>query len=89
MGEERKEQHQYTVSVPCQTVLTIEKLKLETGANNTGEVLGDALTLYAEVVERVKSGRVLTAMDESTGKYVEITSPSLERVKSQKTKKAQ
>lgn len=58
----------------------IEKMMEYTAISTKRDLFNNALTLFEWAIKEIKKGRVIAAIDEKTGKQIELAMPSLSRV---------
>ena len=68
--------------MPEERVRELDELAERTGLKTRVQLFNAALTLFEWAVKERENGRIITSMDEVTGKYKELEMPGLPRVAS-------
>jgi len=67
------------LELPEEQVQELKKLMAEAGLETYKDVFNNALTVFEWLLNEVKSGKVIAAVDEKNEKYRVLVMPALER----------
>lgn len=76
----RKISTRVQLEVNQERITELELLMQKTGIRTKSDLLEAAISLFEIAVRERSTGRIITSLDESSGRYKELVLPSIERV---------
>ena len=73
------------LEVNKERITELELLMQKTGIRTKSDLLDTTITWFEIAVRERATGRIITSLDESSGKYKELVLPSIERVAPKKS----